>query len=68
MWDPDLVGEINGKLTDAVEKSGARLVVQACPQCKRTTQRGLEERKSDIRTLDIAEMALEYGTFENEGA
>jgi heterodisulfide reductase subunit D len=68
MWDPDLVGEINGMLTDAVERSEARLVVQACPQCKRTTQRGLEERKSDIRTMDIAEMALEYGTFENEDA
>ena len=63
MWDPDLVGEVNSMLTSAVAKSGARLVVQACPQCKRTTQRGLESKQSDIRTLDIAEVALEFGTF-----
>jgi heterodisulfide reductase subunit D len=66
MWDPDLVGEINDMLTDAVDRSGARLVVQACPQCKRTTQRGLNQRESDIRSMDIAEVALEYGIFENE--
>lgn len=63
MWDLDLVAEINGALTQAVEKSGARLVAQACPQCKRTTQRGLEGKQSDIRTMDIAEIALEFGTF-----
>jgi Fe-S oxidoreductase len=66
MWDPDLVGEINSMLTGAMERSGARLLVQACPQCKRTTRRGLEEKQSDIRTMDIAEVALEFGTFVNE--
>ncbi len=68
MWDPDLVGAINGELTDAVERSGAKLVVQACPQCKRVTQRSLEERKSEIRTLDITEFALEFGKFRDESS
>lgn len=63
IWDPDLVGEVNSTLTAAVESSGARLVVQACPQCKRTTQRGLDQKQSAIRTMDIAEVALEFGTF-----
>jgi heterodisulfide reductase subunit D len=63
MWDSDLVARINGALIEAVEKSGARLLAQACPQCKRTTQRGLEGKQSDIRAMDIAEIALEFGTF-----
>ena len=68
MWDPALVGQINSGLTDALEASGARLVVQACPQCKRTTRRGLEEKRSGLRTMDIAEVALEFGTFVDEAA
>jgi heterodisulfide reductase subunit D len=63
MWDPELVGEVNDMLTSAVQGSGAQLVVQGCPQCKRTTQRGLEKTQSDIRTMDFAEVALEFGTF-----
>jgi hypothetical protein len=50
-------------LTSAVDKSGAQMVVQGCPQCKRTTQRGLSAKGSAVRTMDIAELALEYGTF-----
>ena len=65
MWDPDLVSDVNAVLTDAVVDSGAGLLVQGCPQCKRVTQRGLESRGSGVRTLDIAELALEYGTFIN---
>ena len=63
MWDPELVQDVNAILTEAIEGSGARLVVQACPQCKRTTQRGLEKAGAGVRTLDIAELALEFGTF-----
>jgi heterodisulfide reductase subunit D len=63
MWDPDLVAGVNTMLTDAIVESGANLLVQACPQCKRVTQRGLEGRGSKIRTMDIAELALEFGTF-----
>jgi len=65
MWDPDLVSDVNTVLTDAVVESGAGLLVQGCPQCKRVTQRGLESRGSGVRTLDIAELALEFGTFIN---
>ncbi len=63
MWDPELVSDVNNLLTDAVVKSGAGILVQGCPQCKRVTQRGLESRGSDIQALDIAELALEFGTF-----
>ena len=63
MWDPDLVAGVNSLLTDAVVKTGAGMLVQGCPQCKRVTQRGLESRGAGIRTLDIAELALEFGTF-----
>lgn len=65
MWDAELVGQVNSMLTSAVEKSGAQVVVQGCPQCKRTTQRGLSERGSAVRTMDIAEVALAYGVFTN---
>jgi len=65
IWDPELVGEINGTLADAVERSGARVVVQGCPQCKRATQRGLSARDSAVRSMDIAEAALAYGIFTN---
>jgi heterodisulfide reductase subunit D len=68
MWDPDMVGEINGMLTRSAERSGARLLVQSCPQCKRITKRGLEAKQSDIRTMDIAEVALEFGAFIDEGS
>ncbi len=63
MWDPNLVSGVNRVLTDSVEQSGARILVQACPQCKRTTQRGLDSRGSSVRPMDIAEVALEFGTF-----
>jgi len=66
MWDPDLVAGVNTVLTDAVLTTGAGLLVQACPQCKRVTQRGLESRGAGVRTLDIAELALEFGTFVDE--
>jgi heterodisulfide reductase subunit D len=63
MWDPELVEEINSTLVEAVERTGARLLVQACPQCKRTTRRSLNGMQTDLRTMDIAEVALEFGTF-----
>jgi heterodisulfide reductase subunit D len=63
IWDPELVGEINNALTSAVEVSGAGIVVQGCPQCKRTTQRGLSAKGAAVRSMDIAELALAYGVF-----
>jgi heterodisulfide reductase subunit D len=68
IWDPELVGEINTTLTSAVEESGAGIVVQACPQCKRTTQRGLSAKGSAVRSMDIAELALTYGIFSDGAA
>jgi heterodisulfide reductase subunit D len=66
IWDPELTGEINGMLTGAVEKSGAQVVVQGCPQCKRITQRGLSAKGSGVRSMDIAEAALAYGVFTDD--
>ena len=63
IWDPKLVGEVNDMLTSAVEKSGAQVVVQGCPQCKRTTQRGLSAKGSSVLSMDIAEATLTYGIF-----
>jgi heterodisulfide reductase subunit D len=68
MWDPDLVDGINALLTQAVEESGAKLLVQACPQCKRATRRRLDMNCSEIRTMDIVELALEFGAFNASGA
>ena len=68
IWDPELVGEVNSMLTSAVEKSGADVVVQGCPQCKRTTQRGLSAKGSAVRSMDIAELALAYGIFTDGAA
>lgn len=68
MWDPDLMRRVNSILTDAVERTGAHVVVQACPQCKRATQRGLDGKGSSVRTMDITELALEFGTFTPPGA
>jgi Fe-S oxidoreductase len=67
IWDPELVGQVNSMLTSAVEKSGAGVVAQACPQCKRTTQRGLSAKGTGMRSMDIAELALAYGIF-SDGA
>ncbi len=66
MWDPDLVGEVNRNLGEAVAATGAGIVVQACPQCKRATQRSLDGQEPKIRTMDIAELALEFGTFSTD--
>jgi hypothetical protein len=63
IWDPELAGEVNSMLTSAVEKSGAGVVVQGCPQCKRITQRGLSAKRSSVRSMDITEAALAYGIF-----
>jgi heterodisulfide reductase subunit D len=68
IWDPELVGDINSTLVSAVEKSGASVVVQGCPQCKRTTQRGLSTKGSGVRSMDIAELALAYGIFSDGAA
>jgi heterodisulfide reductase subunit D len=68
IWDAELVGQINSMLTSAVEQSGAQVVVQGCPQCKRTTQRGLSAKGSGVRSMDIAELALAYGTFTDGAA
>ena len=68
MWDAQLVGQVNSTLTGALQDSGAQVVVQACPQCKRITQRGLSAKGSDIRTMDIAEAALAYGVFSDGAA
>ena len=63
MWDPDLVAGVNSALVGAVQRTGAQLVVQACPQCKRITQRGLKKEGSSVRTMDITELALAHGRF-----
>jgi heterodisulfide reductase subunit D len=63
MWDPQLVGKINRVLVDAVDATGAQVLVDACQQCKRSTQKGLAEAGSRVRVMDIAEVALEFGTF-----
>jgi len=68
IWDPELVGEVNTTLTGAVEASGAQVVVQGCPQCKRTTLRGLSAKGSGVRSMDIAEAALAYGIFTDGAA
>lgn len=63
MWAPEVVHAINDHLVDVVEGSGATLLVQACPQCKRTTRRGLDDRQSSVETMDMVEFALEFGLF-----
>jgi heterodisulfide reductase subunit D len=55
---PDTAGEITGRLAGALALSGADVVVDACPQCKR-----MIAPKTPKAVMDIVEVVLQLGKF-----
>jgi heterodisulfide reductase subunit D len=55
---PDTAGEITGRLAEALMLSGADIVVDACPQCKR-----MIAPKTPKVVMDIVEVVLQLGKF-----
>ena len=55
---PDTAGEITGRLAEAIMLSGADIVVDACPQCKR-----MIAPKTPKVMMDIVEVVLQLGKF-----
>lgn len=58
--DRSIVEKINYHLIEEVKKTGAQIVVSACPQCKRTTKSGIKEKGEKIIQMDISEVILNY--------
>jgi Fe-S oxidoreductase len=64
--DRQLVGLINANLVGEIEKTGASIAIEACPQCRRTTQEGIRTKGASVKSLDIVELVDQYGIFEGD--
>ncbi|MDP2953891.1 MAG: (Fe-S)-binding protein [Chloroflexota bacterium] len=56
--DADLAGAIAGGTLGRIQKTGAELLVTACPQCKRMFLRAAEKSQAGLEVLDISELTL----------
>lgn len=54
--DPAVSTGVAGRRLAQVQATGARYVVSACQQCKRTLQEGARRNKMRVRAIDIAEL------------
>jgi len=61
MVNADLVNKIAGTLVEEFDEVGVDIVTTACGQCKRMIQNAIKTRKSKIKVMDMAELALEAG-------
>jgi heterodisulfide reductase subunit D len=61
MVNSDLVNKIAGSLVEEFEKVEIDIITTACGQCKRMIQNALKAKKSKIKVMDMAELALEAG-------
>ncbi len=61
--DRSIVEKINFHLIDEIKKTGAQIVVSACPQCKRTTKSGIKTKGEKIVQMDISEIVLNYANI-----
>jgi heterodisulfide reductase subunit D len=58
MIDADLVNKIAGTLVEEFEEAHIDIITTACGQCKRMISNAIKAKKSKIKVLDIAELAL----------
>ena len=54
--DPTVSTGVAGRRLAQVKATGARYVVSACQQCKRTLQEGARRHKIRVRAIDVAEL------------
>jgi heterodisulfide reductase subunit D len=54
--DPTVSTAVAGRRLEQVVETGAKYVVSACQQCKRTLQEGARRNKIRVRAIDIAEL------------
>jgi Fe-S oxidoreductase len=56
MSDPAVSDGVAERRLSQVAATGARYVVSACQQCKRTLQDGAHRHQLDVRVLDLTEL------------
>jgi len=61
MVNADLVNKIAETLVEEFEEVGVDIVATACGQCKRMIQNAIKARKSKIKAMDMAELAIAAG-------
>jgi heterodisulfide reductase subunit D len=54
--DPTVSAGVAGQRLAQVQATGARYVLSACQQCKRTLQEGARQNRIRVRALDLAEL------------
>lgn len=59
MVDQKLANKISQPRLDQIEESGIDTLVTACAECRQVFTLGLQDRKSPVRVLDIAELVAE---------
>lgn len=57
--DPQLTERIADERVTEIVRSGADLVVSACPQCEQTLEAGIRRRALSVRVMDVTELLLE---------
>jgi heterodisulfide reductase subunit D len=63
MTDAEITNKIACDLLDAVNSTGAEMVVTACQQCKRMLLTSVKNEESPVKVVDIVELVLENGVF-----
>jgi len=54
--DPDVTVEVAARRLAQVQATGAKYVLSACQQCKRTLQEGARKNRIRVRAMDLAEL------------
>ena len=63
MIDADVTNKIACDLLNAVQSTGAEMVVTACQQCKRMLLNSISTEESAMEIKDIVELVMEKGIF-----
>jgi heterodisulfide reductase subunit D len=54
--DQDVTTGVAGRRLAQVQATGAKYVLSACQQCKRTLQEGARQNKIRVRAMDLTEL------------
>jgi heterodisulfide reductase subunit D len=64
MADSELSASVSRRRLGQVEAAGAKVVLSACQQCKRTLQAGARREKMRVKALDIVELVEQTMVYE----
>ena len=56
MCDPELTAEIAHRRLEQAQETGAKVILSACQQCKRTLAGQARKEKMRVKVLDIVEL------------